>query len=255
MTFLTKTAFIVAAGQGLRLRPLTTDLPKGLIEVGGMTLLERSFLQLIQAGVEQVVLAVGYQADQIKRYFGSHYQQLHLSYVVNEQYADTGSMSSLIALINAYQGDFLLLESDLLYEARALEALACAKFADGFLVAEPSGSGDEVFVLLGEQGRVRTLGKQAKPIAGDRVTELVGLSKFSNQFAAQLLDASNSLKYQHWRLMHYEDSICEFATAAGIDLGGAFLPGLNWIEIDKQADLERAKNIVYPKLATVSGVV
>lgn len=57
--------FILAAGLGTRLRPLTDDRPKALVEVGGMTLLERTLLTLREAGIEHIVVNVHHFADKV----------------------------------------------------------------------------------------------------------------------------------------------------------------------------------------------
>jgi NDP-sugar pyrophosphorylase family protein len=73
-------AMILAAGLGTRLRPLTDSKPKALIDVGGYTMLELTFLYLRKFGVKQVVVNVHHFADQIIRYldeqkgFGLQYE-------------------------------------------------------------------------------------------------------------------------------------------------------------------------------------
>lgn len=56
---------ILAAGLGTRLRPLTHDIPKALVEVGGKTMLERTARRLIDAGVDRLIINVHHHADQI----------------------------------------------------------------------------------------------------------------------------------------------------------------------------------------------
>lgn len=57
--------FILAAGLGTRLRPLTDDRPKALVEVGGMTLLEHALHTLEAAGIEHIVVNVHHFADKM----------------------------------------------------------------------------------------------------------------------------------------------------------------------------------------------
>ena len=59
-------AMILAAGLGSRLQPITDKLPKPLIDVGGISLIERSINQLITFGVSEFVINVSYLGDQIK---------------------------------------------------------------------------------------------------------------------------------------------------------------------------------------------
>ena len=61
-----KTAIVLAAGQGERMRPLTTRLPKPLVRLAGRPLIDHVLDRLTRAGVEKVVVNVHYLADQIE---------------------------------------------------------------------------------------------------------------------------------------------------------------------------------------------
>lgn len=64
--------FILAAGLGTRLRPLTDDRPKALVEVGGMTLLERTIRRLEEAGINHIVINVHHFADKVIDFVNTH---------------------------------------------------------------------------------------------------------------------------------------------------------------------------------------
>ncbi len=66
-----KTAVILSGGEGLRLRPITSDIPKGLVKVGGRPLLEWVVEWLQQNRVTDLVIGVAYLKEKIMRYFGS----------------------------------------------------------------------------------------------------------------------------------------------------------------------------------------
>lgn len=63
-------AVIMAGGEGRRLRPLTNSLPKPMVEVGDMPVLERQVHRLRAAGISDIRLSVNYLGEQIKRHFG-----------------------------------------------------------------------------------------------------------------------------------------------------------------------------------------
>lgn len=82
---------ILAAGLGTRLRPLTNDRPKALVEVGGMTLLERTILRLEDAGVEHIVVNVHHFADMVVDFIRS--REWHSTVEISDERAlllDTG---------------------------------------------------------------------------------------------------------------------------------------------------------------------
>lgn len=70
--------FILAAGLGTRLRPLTNDSPKALVEVSGMTLLERTIRRLEAAGIQHIVINVHHFADKVIDFVGNHRWQVSI---------------------------------------------------------------------------------------------------------------------------------------------------------------------------------
>ena len=85
-------AVILAAGKGTRLKAKTDTLPKAMIEIEGKPLLEYSLDALIEAGLRDVIMVVGFHHESITRRFGNHYRGLKIQYVENDKYADSGSM-------------------------------------------------------------------------------------------------------------------------------------------------------------------
>lgn len=75
-----KKAVILAAGEGIRMRPLTHDRPKPMVEVLGMPLLRRIFDALPEE-IGEVILVVGYKGDQIKKYFGDQFGRFKIIYI------------------------------------------------------------------------------------------------------------------------------------------------------------------------------
>ena len=71
-------AVILSAGIGARLGTEKNSLPKGLLEIGGKPLLEYSLEALIQNGIKDLILVVGFQHEQIKNRFGSRYRGLKI---------------------------------------------------------------------------------------------------------------------------------------------------------------------------------
>lgn len=67
-------AVVLAAGEGTRLRPLTEDKPKGMVEVADTPILTHCFDQLIELGVDELVVVVGYLKEQIIDHYGDEYR-------------------------------------------------------------------------------------------------------------------------------------------------------------------------------------
>ena len=87
-----KFAMILAAGEGRRMRPLTDNMPKPLIEVAGKTLLERHIEGLVSAGFTDLVINASYLSDQVVAFCGDGQQwgcRIHLS--LEETPLETGT--------------------------------------------------------------------------------------------------------------------------------------------------------------------
>lgn len=72
---------VPAAGEGTRLRPLTADKPKGMVEVAGCPLLVHVFETLRESGVDELVVVVGYRASAIVEHFGDSFEGVPITYV------------------------------------------------------------------------------------------------------------------------------------------------------------------------------
>ncbi len=77
-------AVIVAAGMGTRLRPMTETLPKGLIEIGGKTLLEHSLKALKDNGIKEIIIVIGFLGDMIKQKLSNEFDGVKITYVENK---------------------------------------------------------------------------------------------------------------------------------------------------------------------------
>lgn len=244
-----KTAVILAAGRGERLRPLTDNLPKALIKMGEKTLIEYSLDNLKRAGINKVIIVAGFLGNLIKEKIGNSYQGIDISYVSNEEYSVTGSMYSLSQIEGIFMDDsILLLESDLLYEAKILKMLVDSVKPDLVSAAPISGSGDEAFIIADKSGNLFNLGKGIcdKQTAG---SEFIGISKLSLPFLNKMFEIARKDYKQNKKQCHYEEVILR---ASKIYPVGVFRSDLVWTEIDKANDLKRAREIIFPKIHALS---
>jgi 2-aminoethylphosphonate-pyruvate transaminase len=106
-------AVILGAGLGSRLGNMTTEMPKGVIEIGGMPMVERSVRKLIEKGIEKIYIGTGHCPEWYER-LAARYPCIET--VRNPRYATTSSMRTLFEVARKVKGDFLLLESDLIYD-------------------------------------------------------------------------------------------------------------------------------------------
>jgi len=236
-------AVILAAGLGSRLGALTSSLPKALLPIGSQPLICHSLDHLSDAGISETVIVTGYRQDTIRQTLGERHRDMPLRYVVNPQYAETGSaMSLLVAAPLLEDQAFILLESDLLYHPGFIHAAIVAE-QDVILAADISGSNDEVYLCAGPLGQLEYLGKSASPARRAKaVGEFAGISRLSAALYRAYCKAASEQPDKH-----YEEVLFDLVQS-GQPLRVLHCPDLPWTEIDNAHDLERATSRILPAL-------
>ncbi|RQG93042.1 sugar nucleotidyltransferase [Natrarchaeobius halalkaliphilus] len=103
-------AIVPAAGEGTRLRPLTSDRPKGLLEVDNRPILSHCFDRLCEVGVTVIVVVIGYRGAQIVDYYGDCYGEAPIRYV--RQPERKGLAHAIAQAADAVEGDVLVCNGD-----------------------------------------------------------------------------------------------------------------------------------------------
>ena len=116
-------ALILAAGRGNRLQPLTADIPKCLVEIGGESLLERALRALASQDVVEAVIVVGYKGGVIRDRLGSRFAGIDIRYVEAPDYATTNNIRSLWDARDYLDQDLLLLEADIAFDPTVIASL------------------------------------------------------------------------------------------------------------------------------------
>jgi choline kinase len=118
-----KTACLLAAGTGSRLRHLTNSSPKCLTQINGVSILERLIHSLQQQGFKKLIVVVGHFESCLLKFLDDHKGDLVIETIINPLYASTNNIYSLWLARNIIQEPFLLLESDLIFETTFLEEM------------------------------------------------------------------------------------------------------------------------------------
>jgi 2-aminoethylphosphonate-pyruvate transaminase len=238
----TTKAVILAAGLGMRLRDVFTGKPKGLLTIEGISLVERS-IQLLRAhGIHEIVIVTGHLAEA--------YEALAADYapfvrtVHNPYYADSGSMYSLYCARTVIDAPFLLLESDLLYEARALATLLAFPAEDAMLVSGFTYSNDEMYIEA-RDGHFYQMSKDRSRLQSI-IGEMVGISQISAALYQQMLTYAEEY-FKTSRHLHYEDG-CLTAIAQQHAISICHVTDLVWTEIDNADHLARAQSRIWPQI-------
>ena len=108
-------AVVLAAGKGTRLRPLTEDKPKGMVQVDGQPLLTHCFEELVQLGTEELLVVVGYKKQKIIDHFGDEFQGVPITY--SHQRTQKGLAHAFLTTEKHINDDFMLMLGDNIFQA------------------------------------------------------------------------------------------------------------------------------------------
>ena len=114
-------AVVLAAGKGTRLRQLTDDKPKGMVEVDGKPLITHCFDQLIELGADELIVVVGYMKEQIIDHYGDAYEGVPITYT--HQREPKGLAHALLTVEEHVDDDFMLMLGDNVFEANLADVV------------------------------------------------------------------------------------------------------------------------------------
>ena len=151
-------AVVLAAGEGTRLRPLTKHRPKPLLPAANRPILAYVLDALVDAGIDDLHLVVGYQRDRVQDHVGPTYRGRTVTYHVQEKQLGTGH--AVLQARDAIDRDFLVVNGDEVVTAAMVEA-----------VMDAHSETDAATLGVVESDRAAEYG--AVRLDGDRVVELV----------------------------------------------------------------------------------
>ncbi|WP_281194755.1 UTP--glucose-1-phosphate uridylyltransferase AglF [Halorubrum sp. F4] len=108
-------AVVLAAGEGTRLRPLTEEKPKGMVEVAGKPILTHCFEQLAELGADELYVVVGYRKEAIIEYYGDEFEGVPITY--SHQREQLGLAHALLTVEEHIDDDFMLMLGDNVFRA------------------------------------------------------------------------------------------------------------------------------------------
>ena len=178
-------AIILAAGIASRLRPLTNDRPKCLLEIGDKCLLQHAFDGLISNGINQFVIVTGYLHTLIEDFLSSHYPNISITFIHNDRYDSTNNIYSLWLAQPAAEGEeIILLDSDILFDPAIVTRLLTSSHPDILALNNHPLGEEEMKVITDELCRVKEISKTCsiKQAAG----ESIGIERMSPTYTKAL---------------------------------------------------------------------
>ena len=249
-------AIILAAGMGKRLKELTNDVTKCMIKVNGVTLIERMLSQLDKRNLSRIVIVVGYKADKLIPFIQTLDIKTPITYIENEIYDKTNNIYSLyLARDCLTEEDTLLLESDLIFEDKALDKLLFDQYPNLALVAKYESWMDGTVVTVDSANQIVDFIDKRHFKFSDikNYFKTVNIYKFSKEFSKEYyVPLLTSYSQVLGKNEYYEQILriiillnqAEILDRAVIK--AEILEDEAWYEIDDVADLDIAESIFAP---------
>lgn len=233
-------AVILVAGVGTRLRPLTVDRPKALVQVGERTIMLRAIELLLARGIREIVLATGYREDQIRKAVAEVPARVTLC--PNPDYASTQNSVSLGLCRPALVGkSFLKLDGDLVFDPRVLDRLLAADAELAVAVDSRRELDAEAMKIRINSAGIAAFGK-ALPVS-EAHAETLGIEGLSARAAGLVFDAIDDAVARGQRDLYYEDVYSSLIASGQLHAQAVEAGDLEWSEVDDHDDLERARSV------------
>lgn len=230
-----KTAVIMAAGLGTRFGKYTELIPKGFVEYKNKAMVLRSIDTLIACGIERIIIGTGWQKESYEALM-KQYPQIECIY--SPRYAETNSMYTLYNCREAIgSDDFLLLESDIIFEQKAITSLIETPFESAMLITPVFKFQDQYYVEMNEKCELTNCSTDKNKI--DPSGELVGAHKLSNRFYQIMIDEYSKIVEEKPKL-GYEFQLLDVSQRI-TPMHVLRLDNLQWYEIDDEQDLSFAE--------------
>lgn len=244
-------AVILAAGMGKRLKELTQDNTKCMVEVNGVTLIDRMLHQIDKQHLSRIIIVIGYQGQKLIDYIATLQINTPIIYVNNPIYDKTNNIYSLaLAKDWLYKDDTLLFESDLIFEDSVIEALVNDPRDTLALVDKYESWMDGTCVKLAADDSIAAFvpGKQFQFNEIKDYYKTVNIYKFSRHFSethyVPFLDAYSKALGDN---EYYEQVLRVITMLDEPEIKAKRLNGELWYEIDDIQDLDIAASMFAPE--------
>ena len=237
---------LLAAGMAKRLRPLTDERPKCLLTVGSRTLLQRTVDSLVGAGITELVVVTGYRAEMVRDFLKAHYPTLTIHFLHNADYANNNNIFSLWMTRPYTEGqDFLLLDSDILFDPQIIPTLLRTEGSALSLNRHELGD-EEIKVIVDDKNQVLEISKTCSP--QEAIGESVGIEKMTAEYSSALFPELEQMIEREGLVDVFYERAFERLIPQGHTFQVVDTTQFFSIELDTVEDFENAKKLIPAEL-------
>ena len=232
-------AIILAAGVGSRLRPITNEVPKCLVNVNGKSIIDYQIEAYINAGISEIVIITGHLHEKLVEYVKNKYSDINIVFIHNADYETTNNMYSLYLAKNLISDEFIMSNADVVFSKDMVKLLI--QNENESLIAVDKDNYNEESMKIVVSDRVLNISKQIEE--KDAYGTSIDLYKFNKEATIEMFKEIDKVINKEYNLNSWTEvalnSILDKIIFKPFDIGNRF-----WYEIDNHTDLEAAEAIV-----------
>ncbi len=238
-------AVILAAGLAKRLRPLTNDIPKCLLDINGNNILTHIINNIVDVGVSDFIFVLGFKANMIEEYVKKKFNYIKCKFILNPDYPNNNNSYSLWLTKNEVRNDILLLDSDIIFDKLILKKLLESGYDTCLALKNHIADEEQIKVLLDNNNRILKIGKEVdiKKSAG----ESIGIEKLSKEFLNEMYKILDRKILKENNVNEFYEVTFQELIDRNIDLFNIYAVDISeyeCIEIDTLEDFKKAKKIL-----------
>ena len=232
-------AFILAAGVSRRLYPHTYNIPKCLLEVGGKPIIHYQLEALLDLGVKDVSIVIGYHREILIKHLKDNFPTLNFNFIINHHYFETNTAYSVYIGKEVLNENHILMNADVVYPKGLLNKLINSKHKTALAVDIKSCGREEVKVIDGGSDKIVAIGKEL--IETQCLGEFIGVAKLSKDFCNLFSNSLEDLIDSGGVNDYFEAAIQPILKK--IDIYYVDVSEFPCMEIDFIEDLEKARSL------------
>ncbi len=238
-------AIILAAGKGERLYPLTRNTPKCLLNISGEQCILGHLVHLFTGGgIDEIVVVVGFQADQVESYLAS-FSGVRITVVYNPFYSISNSIVSCWMARRHMNSDFLLINGDTVVHETVLATMLESGHTMCIGASRKTAYKEDDMKLIlaeGEERLVRDVGRDIPVHKADG--ESIGFFKFAGNSCHEYTATIEKMFRNESNLHVFHHTVIRQLVRGGQKIHCLMFDRSLWEEIDLRIDLEQLRNNV-----------
>ncbi len=236
---------ILAAGMATRLKPLTNETPKTLLKIKNKPILGYILDNFIKNGISDFFIVTGFKNEKIENFIKKEYPSIKVNFVNNNNYETTNNAYSLLLLDKMINDDFILVDSDIIFDYRILPLIINKEEKIKIALKKHKLSAEEIKVVIDNKFKIKKISKKISPQKA--FGESIGIEFFPKKYIDHLFSTLRKRVIEENNMNEFYEATFEEMIKNGIDFYGVDINNLEAIEIDFIEDFKKAEELINDK--------